>query len=203
TVADNVSALAYTYTNRNQVATVDNGGRPGVPHVVLAYTYDPAGNALTMADTVNGQADLTNTYTPDALNRVAEITQTGTGVQNKRVDLSYNEVNQLATIGRFTDLAGTHEVVHSTFTYDGLNRLTDLVDERGTTPVASYQYTFDAAGRITQVVGNDGTTTYTPDALGQLLAVDAHSPTHPAEADTYDPGRNPVTPRTHASSPTT
>src|SRR5262249_5018227 len=132
-------------------------------------------------------------------NRVAEITQTGPGVHDKRVDLTYNEVGERATIGRFADLAGTQDVVHSTYTYDGLNRLTDLVDEHGTTPVASYQYTFDAAGRITQVVGNDGTTTYTPDALGQLLAVDAHSPTNPAESYTYDPGGNRVTSGTQAS----
>jgi YD repeat-containing protein len=161
TVADSFSTLTYTYTNRNQVATVDNGGTPNAPHVILTYTYDPAGNVKTMADSINGQADMTNTYTPDALNRVAEITQSGPGIHDKRVDITYNEVGEVATIGRFADLAGTQEVASSTYTYDGLNRLAGLVDSHGGTAVASYQYTFDTASRITQVVSNDGTTDYT------------------------------------------
>jgi YD repeat-containing protein len=181
-IADNVTALAYTYTNRNQVATVDNGGTPNVPHVVLAYTYDPAGNVRTLTATNNSQADLTNTYTPDPLNRIAEITQAGPDIGDKRVDLGYNEIGQLATISRFTDLAATQAVVHTTYTYDGLNRLTNLVHSHDTTVVAFYQYTFDSAGRITEVVSNDGITTYTPDALGQLLAADAHNPANPAES---------------------
>jgi hypothetical protein len=49
-VIDNFSKLTYTFTNRNQITTVDNGGTPNVPHVVLTYTYDPAGNVLTMAE---------------------------------------------------------------------------------------------------------------------------------------------------------
>src|SRR5262249_24872309 len=185
TAADNVSALAYTYTNRNQVATVDNGGTPNAPHVVLTYTYDPAGNVLTLAATVNGQADLTNTYAPDALNRVAEVTQAGSGVHDKRVDLTYNEVGLLATADRFADLAGTQEVVRSASSYDALNRLTGLVHSHAGAPVASYQYTFDAASRITHVVSNDGTTDYGYDNIHQLLSADYHSAANPAESYTY------------------
>jgi RHS repeat-associated protein len=199
TVADNFSTLTYTYTNRNQVATVDNGGTPHVPHVVLTYTYDAAGNVRTMADSINGQADATNTYTPDALNRAAEVTQSGPGIHDKRVDITYNEVGELATIDRFADLGGTQEVASTTYTYDGLNRLADLAHSHGGTPVASYQYTFDTASRITQVVSNDGTTDYTYDNIDQLLTADHHSPANPAESYTYDPNGNRATSDTQAS----
>src|SRR5262249_5332624 len=150
TVADAFSALTYTYTNRNQVATVDNAGTPGAPHVVLTYTYDAADNVLTLADAVNGQADATNAYTLDALNRVGTVTQSGPGVHGKRVDITYNEVGAFATIDRFADLAGTQAVASSAYAYDGLNRMTGLVHSHAGSAVASYQYAFDAGSRLTQ-----------------------------------------------------
>jgi RHS repeat-associated protein len=199
TVADSFSTRTYTYTNRNEVATVDNGGTPNLPHVVLAYTYDPAGNAVTVADTVNGAADMTNTYSSDALNRVTEITQIGSSVHDKRVDVTYNEVGQLATIDRFADQAGTQEVVSSAYMYDGLNRLTGLAYSHGGTPVAAYQYTFDAASLLTQAVDNDGTSDYSYDNLGQLVGADHHSAANPAESYTYDASGNRVTSGTQAN----
>jgi RHS repeat-associated protein len=199
TITDSFSALTYTYTNRNDVSTMDNGGTPNAPHVVLAYSYDPADNVLSLTDTINGHADATNTYTPDALNRLAEVTQSGAGVSTKGVDLTYNEVGQPATIHRFVDLGGTQEVASSAYTYDNLNRLTLLVHSHGGAAVASYQYTFDAASRITQIVSNDGTTDYTLDALGQLLTADHHSSSNPAESYTYDHNGNRATSGTQAS----
>jgi RHS repeat-associated protein len=193
TVSDNFSSVTDTYTNRNQIATVDNGGTPNVPHVVLTYTYDLAGNVLSLTDTVNGQADMINTYVPDALNRVSEIMQSGAGVHDKRVDLTYNEVGQPATVDRFADLAGTQAVVDSTYTYDGLNRPASVAYSHAGAPLASYQYTFDAADRLTQETNQDGTTTYTFDAIGQLMTADHQSAANPAESYTYDPNGNRLT----------
>jgi RHS repeat-associated protein len=168
--------------------------------VLLAYTYDPAGNVRTLTDTIDGHADATSTYTPDVLNRLAEITQSGPGTHDKRVDITYNEVSLPATVDRFADLGGTQEVAGTRYTFDGLNRLTGVSDSHGSTPIASYQYTFDSANRITQVISNDGTTDYTYDNGGQLLTADHHAAANPAESYTYDPGGNRTTSGTQASS---
>ena len=42
-----------TYDNRDRVETVDNLGTPGVPTVVLTYTYDDVSNVLTVTDTID------------------------------------------------------------------------------------------------------------------------------------------------------
>src|SRR5262249_28186361 len=97
------------------------------------------------------------------------------------------------------DLVGTQEVISSTLTYDGLNRLTDLVYSHGGTPVASYQDTFDAASRLTQVVSDDGTTNLTYDNRDQLMGADHHSAANPAESYTYDANGNRLTSGTQAS----
>src|SRR5262249_49496148 len=125
-LTDNFSTLTYTYDNRDRVKTVDNNGTPGAPRVVLTYSYDAVGNVLSVADSINGQAAGINGSTYDALNRMTRITQSGTGVQEKRVDLAYNDLGQFASINRYANLAGSQLVVGSGFTYDSLNRLTTL-----------------------------------------------------------------------------
>jgi RHS repeat-associated protein len=189
-ITDAFSALAYTYDNRDRVKTVDNGGTPNAPHVVLAYTYDPTGNVLTTTDTINGQTGGTNAYTYDPRNLMTQVTQSGNGVHDKRVNLTYNEVGQFASISRFADLAGTQQVVSTSYTYDALDRLTNLTHRNASTTVASYQYTFDAATRITKIVSNDGTTTYTYDNRDQLLTANSTDPAIPRESYAYDPNGN-------------
>src|SRR5262249_6145098 len=93
--SDGSRSLALTHGNR--VKTVDNAGTPNAPLVVLANSYDLAGNVLSVADTINGAAGGQNSYSYDALNRMTEVTQTGAGVSDKRVDLTFNEIGQFAS----------------------------------------------------------------------------------------------------------
>src|SRR5581483_12084086 len=140
TATDAFSTLTYTYDQHNRPATEDNGGTPNTPHVVLTFGYDPAGNFTSVSDTIDGQLDATVTYTPNALNRLAQITQTGPGVHDKRIDVTYNAIGQVATINFASDLAGTQQVVDAAYSYDSLNRLTDLAYTHQGTTVASYRY---------------------------------------------------------------
>lgn len=91
-VVDQFSSLVFTYDDRNRIKTVDNTETIGVPSVVLAYSYDAAGNMLTVTDTIDAVVSSTNTYTYDGLNRVTEITQSGNGVSDKKVDCAYNVI---------------------------------------------------------------------------------------------------------------
>ena len=85
------------------------------------------------------------------------------------------------------------------YTYDDLDRLTDLADSDGATPVTNYLYTFDGDGRVSQVTDGDGTTDYTYDNIDQLLAADHNTPADPAETYTYDSNGNRVTSGTQAT----
>jgi RHS repeat-associated protein len=175
--SDASGAVAFAYDALNRVKTADNGGTPGVPHVVLTYAYDPAGNVTSVTDTINGQADATEAYQYDGNNHMTQVTQTGPGVHDKRVNFTYNAVGQFATIQRFADLAGAQAVASSQYQYDALNRLTKLTHANGSGTIASYALGYDAAGQVTTLTSGDGTANYSYDPNGQLTAA-----THPGAA---------------------
>jgi RHS repeat-associated protein len=197
---DASSALAYAYDNRDRVKTVDNAGTPGAPHVVLAYAYDPAGNALSAVDAVNGQVGGISLYAMDALNRVTRITQTGAGVQAKRVDFGYNAVGQFTSLQRYSDLGAANLVASTSYGYDPLNRLTSLSHQNAAgTPLDFNTISYDAASRITKLIDKDGTATYGYDKADQLAAATYSNPTIPGEAYAYDPNGNRTSSSVHGS----
>lgn len=78
-----------------------------------------------------------NTYAYDHLGRVTRITQSGVSggnaVAEKRVDFSYDDFGRPATLTRYADMAETDLVAETDFTYDDLNRLTEIVHAQGST----------------------------------------------------------------------
>jgi RHS repeat-associated protein len=190
---DNFSALTYTYDPLNRVKTVDTTGTPGALPVVLTYTYDAAGNVAQVADTINGQAAGLTSYAYDALGQMTRITQSGTGVAPKQVDLTYDPNGALASIARYSDLAGTQLVATSTYTYNALGLLTSLthVNARGTT-LDFENLSYDAASRITSSTDRDGTTTYTYDSRDELTGATHTAAGLSNEAYTYDANGNRV-----------
>jgi RHS repeat-associated protein len=197
-VADDLSALAFTYDARNRVETVDNAGTPNVPNVVLAYTYDGVGNVLSVTDTIDGSSGATTSYAYDGFNRTTVITQAGPAVAEKRVDFGYNELGQFALIERFTDLGGTQVVVASSYLYDSLNRLQSLTHSNASDTVAFYNFTYDAASRITQIADVDGLTNYSYDARSQLTGAErADADLRGDEAYEYDANGNRVSSSLH------
>jgi RHS repeat-associated protein len=117
------------------------------------------------------------------------MTQAGTGVQNKRVDMAYNLANQMTGLARFSDLAGNSLVAQTSYAFDQNQRLIQLTHQKGANNLASYDYTYDAANKLTTIVsGNDGTTDYTYDATSQLTGADHSNQTD--EAYSYDANGN-------------
>ena len=86
----------------------------------LTYAHDGVGNVLSMSDTIGTAAGGTNAYLYDALNRMTRLSQSGSGVSDKRVDISYNQMGQFASIDRYSILAGTQLIVGSSYAYDSL-----------------------------------------------------------------------------------
>jgi YD repeat-containing protein len=177
-----------TYDEIDQLTAVDNLGTTVVPNVLLNYSYDAAGNLSSVTDKINGTQKGTNAYTYDILNRATRITQTGTGVQTKRVDMAYDAASQLTGLNRYQDLAGTATVANTSYGYDLAGRLTNLTHAHNANTLASYGLVYDAANRITQSSGTDGIQNYSYDSTNQLTA--ANHTTQTAEAYSYDANGN-------------
>src|SRR5262249_53970214 len=96
-ITDPSSAIAYTYDGQGRVKTVDNAGTPGAPHVVLTYAYDPAGNVVSLTDSVGGVTEGVSLSSYDAAGQLIKVVQTGAALQTKRVGFTYNAVGQLLT----------------------------------------------------------------------------------------------------------
>jgi RHS repeat-associated protein len=184
TISDLYSSLTYSYDNRDRIKTIDNTGTPNIPAVILTHTYDPTGNRLSLTDTLNSQPKGSEAYLYDPLNRLTQITQSGTGVINKRIDLTYNPTSQLSQLNRYSDLTASQQIALSTYSYDNQNRLTQLAHAKGATALATHNWVYDAASRITQMTSSDGTSSYGYDNTDQLTA--ATQTFQPNEVYSYD-----------------
>ncbi len=86
---------------------------------------------------VAGTDDSPNTYSYDALGhltRVGQVGQSGgNSVAEKRVDLTYNAINEFSSIAWYkgTDGGSASEFATSAFSYDSLGRLTGLAYTKG------------------------------------------------------------------------
>ena len=58
----------------------ESGDRPAAPEVVLNFSYDKNGFRTQMGTALGVTTDNTVDYMPDALDRLASITQTGSSV---------------------------------------------------------------------------------------------------------------------------
>ncbi len=194
-ISDPDSVYDYDYDAAGRLLYVDNTGTPGVPEVRLDYNYDTYTDSqgrlnyvVNLTDSVNGQLGGSQASYYDPLNRLVSITQTGNGVSDKRVDLSYDQAGQLDLVKRYSDLGGTQLVAQSDYNYDSAGRLTDLSHSQGNTTFASYNWTYDPGNRITSFSSPDGTSIYSYDEGNQLTATD-----HSYQADetySYDENGN-------------
>lgn len=170
--SDPDSKYAYTYNEASHLISVDNTGTPGVPGVRLNHTYDPVGNRLSVKDTIAGQLKGTQSFIYDALNRMSQITQSGNGVAEKRVNLTYDAASQMTSLSRYSNLAGTQLVATSNAIYDTAGRLGQLAHERGATTLANSTWGFNAANRVISFTSPDGSSNYNYDKTHQLMGTD-------------------------------
>jgi len=133
-------------TPRDGSGTFDQFNIPSCPEN-RDHLNDQDGNRTGLTDSQGG---LTS-YVYDARDNLATLTQSGTGVNSKRVDFIYDGLGDLTSETRYSDLTGTNKVVTTTYGYDVAERLTGITDKTSSgTVVASYAYTLDEANRLTQ-----------------------------------------------------
>ena len=116
TVTDARGAIkTLTYNARHLVTGTSYSAPSPIPATPsVTYTYDAAGNRLTMTDGLGS-----TTYTRDSLSRVTAETRTFTGVGNYTLNYAYNLSDQLTSI---TDPSGAQVG----YNYDLIGRLSSI-----------------------------------------------------------------------------
>lgn len=191
------STSNYTYDALNRMLTGLNTDS------TLTYSYDALGRAIQ--STLNGK---TITYAYDAVgNRISMATPEGEVIQytynsviqmsrmqlsdGRGIDYTYDSLNRI--IGK--DYSGG---CYSTFAFDAAGRMTQLKHLKSdSSTIYEQTNTFDNVGNIISKTTGMGTTTYTYDAIYQLLSAD-----HPVMTDetfTYDAVGNRLTSADHSN----
>lgn len=150
---DSSNAYLYSYDLRDQLLTKQT------PESTLNYTYDLAGNLLTMRSSNANGASVNYAY--DALNRLSSVTDNRltTGTTTYHYDNAGNLADYSYPNG-----------VKTTYAYNTLNRLHSLALANGANTLASYVYTLGPAGNRTAVTELGGRqVSYTYDALYRLI----------------------------------
>lgn len=188
--------------NANNLFTYDKLGR--VTQEVQALTgfadtitldqeFDALGNRTRAEMSYGTSATLATDYVYDGLSRMTKQTQydsTTSDIAWKRVTFQYNAASQFAEINRFVGNSTTPiAVATTTYDYDGIGRLKDLLHFTDTTTWAGYDYEYDVASRITAIDSFvDGLTEYDYDNTNQLT--DADHTGIPDESYDYDANGN-------------
>lgn len=134
-IVDSSGTTTYLYDSRDRLTT------KVTPQGTLTYTYDLAGNLATIRSSNAGGTSVDYAY--DALNRLSQVTDNRlTG--NKVTTYTFDKAGNLA------GYAYPNGVQHS-YTYNSLNRLSNLAVAKGATTLASYAYTLGPSGNRTAV----------------------------------------------------
>jgi YD repeat-containing protein len=129
--------------------------------------YDAAGNRTWVTHNLGGVA----TNTCDTANRLTSRQFNDGAGAVLRFDPAYTVRNQLATLTRYSNLAGSTQVGLTSFAYDAVGRETVLQHFNGSASVfQNTTYSYDAAGRMTAEKLNGSTTSYSYDLANQLTA---------------------------------
>lgn len=157
-----VTRYEYDGLNR-QIAVIENWDgiascQPGTSssdtNVCTQYSYDASGNQIMTVNALGITAKLT-TY--DTLNRVI-VEEDALGNQTH---------TQYNALGYRTVMTDANEAI-TRYTYDGLNRLKEVVYEADSETVT---YAYDALGNRTAMTDSLGVTSYEYDTLSRLITV--------------------------------
>jgi RHS repeat-associated protein len=165
TAADANGAYTFSYDALDRVST-----QAGPFGLSLTFGYDAVGNRTLEQDSKGGV--LTSLYDGD--NQLTSRQLGGSGITPLRFDTAYTARNQVGTLTRYSDLAGTTKIGESDSTYDNAGRLTNLQIKDGSgTILGNYTTTYDLASRATSETIDGTTTSFGYDALSQLTSAGA------------------------------
>jgi RHS repeat-associated protein len=161
-INDNTGTITYTYDNRDRLI------QRQAQQVTEDYSYDAAGNLLSVSVSNDSGVLLKVLYGLDALNRLQTAENNSPGASaNNITNYQYDKVGNVASVQLPNGIA-------SNFQYNALNRLTNLniVNTlNNNINIAGYSYTLGAAGNRLSVAEMGGrTVTYTYDELYRLTS---------------------------------
>jgi RHS repeat-associated protein len=170
TMSDPSGTTTYAYDTRNRLTS------KAAPAGTLNYTYDAAGDLLSLKSSNTGGTS--DTYTYDALNRLSTVT-----------DASGATTYVYDAVGNLQSFAYPNGVTHA-YTYDPLNRLTQMGASKNANALSNYAYTLSAAGnRLTVAELGGRSVAYAYDSLYRLttetVTADPHNHNF-ANGYTYD-----------------
>ncbi|MGV7114740.1 RHS repeat-associated core domain-containing protein [Paenibacillus kyungheensis] len=142
----------------------------------LDVAYDTLDRITNQKNSLSGSSFFTN-YGYDKL-RLSQIQTNGVQTRNtakaNNVNYEYTPLGMVQAI-TFPTLADG-SVLKESFTYDALNRLSQMSNTKGSSTLSAYSYTYDNNGNILTVSeslngGEAKTSTYTYDKLNRLATV--------------------------------
>ena len=161
------------------------------------YFHDANNNVTAIDDAFGGRTE----YDYDALNRLTEIRQTGTGVIDKKVTIEYDELTRAVTTRYFTGIASVVPDVETIRTYtcwDCPDRGETIVHRTGAGAlIEQIDLVRDMTGNVVQMTDGDGVHTFTYDSDWRVIAVDRPG-SLPDESYVYDASGNRIS--SHLSS---
>lgn len=182
---DEKDSKNYTYTGKLQSNTKRynySTGVNGLQYVThLRYTYDSIGNRISAtygcADDDNQLVHGLTTHYEYNRNRISKVQLDGDVEKNSADSVNaryeFYDDGKLKSITFPTLTDGN--VLKSEYMYDGLSRLTRVVNYKGTDILSSYTYTYDNNGNIlttNETVGSvQNSVTYTYDKLNRISTV--------------------------------
>jgi len=159
TMADVSGTTTCGYDTRNRLTSKQT------PFGTLSYTYDSAGNLLTLASSNTNGASLTYSY--DTLNRLATVTDNRLLAQGATSGLTTYNYDAVGNLQNFVYPNG----VTSAYTYDALNRLTQMGSSKSQSAISNYAYTLGATGnRLTVAELGGRSVGYGYDSLYRLTS---------------------------------
>ena len=149
-----------------------------MPHVVLNEAYDALGDRTSLAATIAGTADFSNSYSYDADQNLTMVQQQGVSggniVSPKEVDYGYNAIGAFTTVAdfNFIGVGPREDVLSGTYSYDNGARLTGLAytSDGGTNTIDTLGWGYDPANNVTSFSSIDGTASYGYDPTNQLTS---------------------------------
>ncbi|MGC1378977.1 MAG: DUF6531 domain-containing protein, partial [Anaerolineales bacterium] len=173
TATDSRGAVRYDYDQRSRLTQITQPDGQA-----LAYTYDDADNRRSLTTAAGAVR-----YDYDNANRLISVTDPANAVTTFDYDALGLRSQEVLPNGVSID-----------YTYDALNRLTDIDQHKDAALLASYAYTFDPVGNrlsVTEASGNS--THWTYDDAYRLLSEtrkDSSNTVTARTAFTYDPVGN-------------
>ena len=145
----------------NADGTLANETIPYIVNGAVGYTYDSLGRRTELQLNQNSAAVFANSYTYDAMSRLATVSD-GTNT------VTYSRISGNNLLNTTTITAGGSTKLTTTRNYDAQNRLTSISSVAGAV-TKTYSYTYDANDRRSRLDMADGSYwLYTYDAKGQF-----------------------------------